>query len=321
MKSFLAIVFLICSLCALGKDIIQKTNKRTYKVTVNTTVKHKGSDTSSTDLFLGYLKTNDYQKVTSFEPGALAEVSKFGKAGDFCIYYKLNLGKNTTLGKKVELTNEYVIETYDYTVDLGAIDTIYPYDKNDPNYYYYVYSNLPFIDVRNEELMYISRVLEDKSSNKLDYAKNCYLYVAEMYDYGQALTGFKSLDYILHNQVGDCGNLTSIFVTLLRIEGIPARHLVGFRPNGSLHVWADFYLANYGWIPVDVTYKHDYPEGDYFGKVKFKEAGFIVHRDIGHAVYSLDSPMRIPGLQTYSYINEKENVVIKREVTSELIGS
>jgi hypothetical protein len=41
---------------------------------------------------------------------------------------------------------------------------------------------------------------------------------------------------------------------------------VTVRPDGSYHVWSDFFLEQYGWVPVDVTYKNSNPSGDFFGK-------------------------------------------------------
>ena len=51
---------------------------------------------------------------------------------------------------------------------------------------------------------------------------------------------------------GSCMDMNSVFVSLCRAEGIPARTLYGFRfttlgPNCR----AEFYLPGYGWVPAD----------------------------------------------------------------------
>ena len=43
-------------------------------------------------------------------------------------------------------------------------------------------------------------------------------------------------------------------------------------------MWAEFYLENYGWIPVDVTYKNLNPTGDFFGK--YDGNGIVVTREV-----------------------------------------
>lgn len=250
---------------------------------------------------------------------------KHGNAGDSCIYYDLNLGRKLELGKKVSLQNEFILEVNDVSVNIDVIDTIYPYDYSDPNYDNYTGSNQPFINVEQKLLLIISQLIWENSAITLDYAKNCYLYVAKTFKYGLPLSGFKSIDFTIKNRMGDCGNLSSVFITLLRMKDIPARHLMGFRPDGSLHVWADFYMTNYGWIPVDITYQKDYPDGKYFGNIKFDNNGFIVQRGIGHEISTLEDPMRITGLQTYTYLvnyskKQKTQVLIDRQVTCQIMN-
>jgi transglutaminase-like putative cysteine protease len=63
--------------------------------------------------------------------------------------------------------------------------------------------------------------------------------------------------YAYENRHGDCGMQTMLFITLCRMNGIPARWQSGweFRPPGdSMHDWGMIYFAPYGWVPMDVTY-------------------------------------------------------------------
>lgn len=282
-------------------DIIIRKNLKSYEIEISTCVEHWGMGESTTDLFLAYLSTNEYQKCRKFEVDENAIVTKLGASGDSCFYYQIPLGRKKVFGKKAYFKNKFILETSDISTDFSQIDKIYPYDYCDPNYYNNMGSDLPFIDVENPHLFRLSKNINKRSTDALDYARNCYEFVAKHFEYGEPETGFKSLNYTLVNRKGDCGNLSSVFITLLRMQDIPARHLMGFRPDGTLHVWADFYLAEYGWIPVDVTYKHDYPTGDYFGNIKFEHNGFIVQRGIAHQIDVLDRPKRITGLQTYTY--------------------
>lgn len=323
MKGFILVISLVMSSLLLGNGILVKTNPRTYQINVQTRVEHWGMGISKTDLFLAYLNSNEYQKCYRNKIDSLAKIIYLGSAGDSCIYYDLALGRKLELGKKVVLQNEFILEVADVSVDFNAINTIYPYDHCDPNYEKYTGSNYPFINVEQKQLFIISQLIWANSSSILDYAEKCYLYVAKTFQYGLPLSGFKSLEFTLKNRVGDCGNLSSVFITLLRMRDIPARHLMGFRPDGSLHVWADFYMANYGWIPVDITYKQDFPKGNYFGNIEFENSGFIVQRGIGHKISALESPMRIPGLQTYTYQvsytkEQKAKVYIDRKVTCQI---
>lgn len=56
----------------------------------------------------------------------------------------------------------------------------------------------------------------------------------------------------------DCGQQTLLLITLLRMNGIPARWQSGwiFSDAGydNMHDWGWLYLAPYGWVPMDVTF-------------------------------------------------------------------
>lgn len=64
--------------------------------------------------------------------------------------------------------------------------------------------------------------------------------------------------YALHAGHGDCGQQTMLLITLMRMNGIPARWQSGWTftrgDYNDIHDWAEIYLDPYGWVPVDVTY-------------------------------------------------------------------
>ncbi|HST46056.1 MAG TPA: transglutaminase domain-containing protein, partial [Luteimonas sp.] len=56
----------------------------------------------------------------------------------------------------------------------------------------------------------------------------------------------------------DCGQQTLLLITLLRLNGIPARWQSGWIVSDAaydnMHDWGWLYLAPYGWVPMDVTF-------------------------------------------------------------------
>lgn len=63
--------------------------------------------------------------------------------------------------------------------------------------------------------------------------------------------------YAYQNGHGDCGIQTLLFITLCRMNGIPARWQSGWEfqpPDDSMHDWGMVYFEPYGWVPMDVTY-------------------------------------------------------------------
>lgn len=65
-------------------------------------------------------------------------------------------------------------------------------------------------------------------------------------------------DHALHAGHADCGQQTLLLITLLRLNGIPARWQSGMMFSDgdywNLHDWGALYVEPYGWIPMDVTF-------------------------------------------------------------------
>ena len=67
---------------------------------------------------------------------------------------------------------------------------------------------------------------------------------------------------VLKNRNGVCDELTNLFISLLRSNGIPARFVAGYSYTDSdlfdnpwgAHGWAEVYFPGHGWVPYDPTY-------------------------------------------------------------------
>jgi len=57
---------------------------------------------------------------------------------------------------------------------------------------------------------------------------------------------------------GDCGVQNTLFITMCRIAGVPARWQSGFETkpgdHWGMHDWAEIYIAPWGWLPADASY-------------------------------------------------------------------
>ena len=76
-----------------------------------------------------------------------------------------------------------------------------------------------------------------------------------LYSYAREYSTLTNIsDYCLTHRYGDCGQEALLFITLCRLQGIPARWQSGWNtfPGGKdIHDWTEIYLAPYGWVPVD----------------------------------------------------------------------
>lgn len=129
---------------------------------------------------------------------------------------------------------------------------------------------------KNKTIQVLSnQILAECNNNLLAYAEKCYEYIASNYKYLNPYTGIHPLSKILDAGGGDCGNLSSIYISLLRAKDIPARHVIAICPNDTLHIWAEFYIQDFGWVPVDVTFKNSDPHGNYFGRYNHKNMAVV----------------------------------------------
>ncbi len=74
------------------------------------------------------------------------------------------------------------------------------------------------------------------------------------------LGGWNPAPTVLKRGTGSCSEYTFIFIAMCRASGLPARYagsiVVRSQDKGIddvWHRWAEVYLPNYGWIPVDVS--------------------------------------------------------------------
>ena len=169
------------------------------------------------------------------------------------------------LGDKPEFTVSFDATLRPVHFDFSQVDTIYPYNTSSPEYQQFTGASNVYIVPDNPTIKSIANQIWSQSADYLDYARQCYEYVANNYEYLNPYTGLHPLSQLLADGGGDCGNLSSIYISLLRNKKIPSRHVVSILPDNDYHIWAEFYLEGYGWIPVDVTYKNSDPFGDYFG--------------------------------------------------------
>ncbi|MDZ4860980.1 MAG: transglutaminase-like domain-containing protein [Candidatus Hydrogenedentes bacterium] len=88
------------------------------------------------------------------------------------------------------------------------------------------------------------------------------------YNYKAPGAGIGDVRWACDAKTGDCSDYHSMFIAVMRNQGIPADHEFGFPIRGKAsegrilyHLcWARFYVEGVGWIPLDASEADKHPE-------------------------------------------------------------
>jgi transglutaminase-like putative cysteine protease len=142
----------------------------------------------------------------------------------------------------------------------------------------------------------------DLSKDKFALARQLYDIVDQHVAYKKEGVGWGrgDVNWVCDNGYGNCTDFHSLFMSLARSQGLPARFEIGFsipndKPSGPVagyHCWAWFYADGRGWIPVDISEADKHPElkDYYFGNLTADRMTFSVGRDLELVPKAAQSP-------------------------------
>ncbi len=116
--------------------------------------------------------------------------------------------------------------------------------------------------VVDEEIQELAQALTGAAQTPAQKAQAIYRYVIERMTYEKETPGWGLGDTSRACAVGtgNCTDFHSLFISLARAAGIPARFKIGLpvpqRAQGEIpgyHCWAEFFLEGIGWVPVDAS--------------------------------------------------------------------
>lgn len=123
-------------------------------------------------------------------------------------------------------------------------------------------------------------------------ARVIYDVIDDALKYGKDRPGWGQGDAVwaCENKTGNCTDFHSLFLSLARSRGIPAKFEIGFplpeaRGAGDVpgyHCWARFKPDGGGWVPVDISEANKRPElrDYYFGNLTEDRVAFSTGRDL-----------------------------------------
>lgn len=273
-------------------------------------------------------QSNDYQDIDQLDYSSNGEWMQHTISENRNHYLEIVLSEDTLLElpQKFSVSYRFVLRPKTIAVDLsqfkeksGRWKDLPDYNTSTADYRDNTKQSGDIVVPSNATIKKISDQLYSESyGSRLAYAEKCYEYVAANYKYLNPYTGIHPLTTILSWGGGDCGNLSTIYISLLRAKGIPARHVLAIKGTNDFHIWSEFLIQGFGWVPVDVTYKNSNFNGNYFGRYDYSMV--VVQKGVNLSYPTLALGTRtIDMLQTYYwwyFYSRPANISIKQTINA-----
>lgn len=190
--------------------------------------------------------------------------------------------------RKVKFSQQFVVAVYAVQTDVNA-KKVRPFSEK--SRLLYRATTLPdnLIQSNDEAVVAKAKEIAGKETNPYLQAKLVYDYMLDAYDFSSRRDreNESALD-MLRKERGDAYDFAVLYTTLVRALGIPCLPVGGILVDTDLHVqphwWSEFYIEQFGWIPVDVAlakgldYKAFKPIDDarafYFGNMDSQHIAF-----------------------------------------------
>jgi len=213
--------------------------------------------------------------ITSASPSAVAISTPYRSVHN-TMYFTAPAVENDTA--HFEYTATYVVGAQYFSPEF-ILANIKPYDKESILYKKYTSSEAP--NIPNMEKL--AKKIVGKESNPFRCSELVYDYIVNNYPWAGARE-YSTIpcipEYVIAEGHGDCGQVSLLYISLMRSLGIPARWESGWMLHPgekNLHDWAEVYFEGIGWVPVDPSF------GRYTGDsnpaaVKFYSTGMDQYR-------------------------------------------
>lgn len=244
----------------LTSEIKSFTSRKTYLIEVYADIENLDSK-NSTNITLRMPKpvtsaNQPLAEMTECSPNPVLEDFKN------TVVYRFELAKSSKISsknpQKQRFKQDYIISSYDVNTNINPknVRDFSAAEKERALYKTYVASDeLVKLD---ENVKNLAAQITGKEKNPYQKAKMIYDYLLENYKLLKDLRKTDASPYDLENKKsGDAYDFAVFYTALLRASQIPAATMSGILVDTDLtaknHWWTEFYLENFGWIPVDVA--------------------------------------------------------------------
>lgn len=162
--------------------------------------------------------------------------------------------ENLRSGRTVSANHTFLVTVYGIETDITP-SQVRPYtDTDSPVYLLYTASD-PMVPSNNPDILALAATIIGNEKNPYRRARLIYDWVTETIDWKEYEDPNRGVLDALNTKSGAAWDMALLFTTLARASGIPALPVAGIivdaNRDSRVHWWAEFYLENFGWVPVD----------------------------------------------------------------------
>ena len=188
------------------------------------------------------------QKIEKFSIYPASQKNYRDKQGNKILYFNFKDKKNIEIKMNLKATLwKEKIKIKKESIPQVNIKLFNPYVKNER-----------FLE-QTPEIKKLTHKIIKNDELILDKIKSIFNFISQNFKYCYPIKqrGVKNLN--LNDLKGDCGEYSSLFVTMCRILKIPAKNNTGFVISPKYkkiveHGWASIYLKPHGWTDFDIQY-------------------------------------------------------------------
>ena len=278
---------------------------RSLEFTYDVMVDNIPPGTQEVRIWLPYLMENNYQVIEEVRLEAsdtsVRPVLTYDKMfNNKILYYSFKFPQNSSL----EVKARYQVERSEYTNKPAFISSRKSNSQGDLQKYL---SADRLVTLSPNVQALAAQVTKGKKAT-IAKASAIYDYVFQNVSYDKTIPGWGNGDTerVCLVKSGNCTDFHSLFISLARASGIPAKFVMGIplphdKKEGEIpgyHCWAEFYDEKIGWVPVDVSeaWKDKSKYHYYFGALTEDRLELTHGRDI-----VLEPPQNAEPLNSFFY--------------------
>jgi len=188
-------------------------------------------------------------------------------------------------GDRRLINQSFMLSAYEVEAKINAARVPLDYDTTGRLYQRFTAAD-PLTPSEDEGLVRTARAIMGQERNPYLKALAAYNYVVAFLSYSAGATDVLES---LKTRRGDASVYSLLFTSLLRASGVPARPVAGYVVSSEgravRHLWAEFYLEQLGWVPVDPALADGLKFGD-FPRVLNPASYYFGSMDSQHIIFS-----------------------------------